>query len=1023
MRGWCIAVLAGLLAAPGGRGQGPVEIGGVMFEQVDPGEPFTEQPDPPQDWEPAAPSRAERAAGLMVFVPPDPGDLVPGRRPRAAERAASLSAFLTPGEDEPVWFGVRALADLRGLEAAVDTGGAPAAAEVRHIHCWPQRTGWRSRHWYMTPELLLPCGGGRRMVPARRGVLEEKPFDVGEGTTTGFWVTLSARPDAAPGVYEAAVTLSGGGREALRVPLRVEVLPFALQRPADRYWLLYADVSRWRRVSEAQVMAELRDFARHGFTGLVEMPLGTADAGPLPEGEPRVDAAAFRALARQCREAGLPGPHVVNMGGIPERVRKELGLTLDVGKDPWPEALRAGVEAVARAAVAATADEPARWLFYGVDEPSGDNTYAIQEYQCWHRGGAATYATFYRLDFLEKAAEFLTAPCFVSGLISHEGNARRAREGCERTGAEFWWYGTGSYVNPFPQERYMVHNRYGAGLLFWKAGAKAQVTWTFCRPHGDVFNDFDGSAQNSAEPKEQVTAYPHLLAPDDWSTYQGAIPTIAWEALREGADDYAYLHTATVLAREAAASPDETRRKAGERALADLASLAAAVPWANPMAAPVFKADRLQQVRRAAAGVILALRPEGAASGAAQGRSRRLQVEVRTTAAPAPAPSPVLAVLPAAAPPRVDGKADEAVWEQAVAANDFRDASTGGPAPAATSARVLYDEEALYIAFECGEPDMGSLRAERHGHDTAEVWLDDGVEVFVAGPARRPYAHVIVNTNGSVYDEVNQDPSWNPALRAAVAKGDRGWGVELAIPWADLAAAGVPRTPLMTLNLGRNRLRGAGQAPHMAWSCTFGGFHAPERFGLALLQSGPVALAGVELPGVWGSATLGVTLRNLSGEDVAGQAAAGDTVRTAAVPAGGTARLEIPLELRTAGARAVALSWGAAGAPPSGTAELTVDVPEPVAVAEVSGFVKPGERVEIPVALSIAAADRRRYAVQVFLEGDSGAKSATLRAGPGDRARLSTRVRCRAAVRVVLTDQRDGTAVSEARRTLFVLAE
>ena len=48
--------------------------------------------------------------------------------------------------------------------------------------------------------------------------------------------------------------------------------------------------------------------------------------------------------------------------------------------------------------------------------------------------------------------------------------------------SEFWWYGTGSYVNPFPQEGFMFHNRYGAGLLFWKSGAKAQASWTFCRP-------------------------------------------------------------------------------------------------------------------------------------------------------------------------------------------------------------------------------------------------------------------------------------------------------------------------------------------------------------------------------------------------------------------------------------------------------------------------------------------------------------------------------------------------------------
>jgi hypothetical protein len=273
-------------------------------------------------------------------------------------------------------------------------------------------------------------------------------------------------------------------------------------------------------------------------------------------------------------------------------------------KDPWPEELKAGVAAVARAAVEATASAPARWLFYGWDEPTGDNTFAIQEYQCWRRGGAATYATCNRLDFLEKASEYLTAPCFVTGLISKRNMARDAREGCAKTGAEFWWYGTGSYVNPFPQEGHMFHNRYGAGYLFWKTGARAEVSWTFCRPHEDVFNDFDGVRANSVEPKEQVTVYPHLLKPDDWSTYQGGIPTIAWESLREGVDDYAYLHTLTSVIAEAAESEEEAVRKAAKDTAEKLTALIESIPWTNPMDKQSFDTEVLLQARRTVANLI-----------------------------------------------------------------------------------------------------------------------------------------------------------------------------------------------------------------------------------------------------------------------------------------------------------------------------------------------------------------------------------------------------------------------------------
>jgi hypothetical protein len=586
---------------------GPVTIGGVTYDYVDPGPPFTESARPAQDWQPPQPTSGEQAAGLVAYVTSDPGDYKPYRIPRPGEHATNLSTFLTPGQDEAVWVGVYGLADLHGLTLTVNAGSAPVSVDVRHMHFWPQRTGWRSHEWYMTPELLLPCSDGKKIVPAKRGVLEERPFDLQTGETAAFWLTLTADQRARSGLYEASVTISSNGRAALELPLQIELLPFRLSRPIDRYWLLYGDTSRWTAMSDQQVMAELRDFARHGMTGLVEMPLGSLDLSGLKSGQVRFDAAAFKKLAAQCREAGMPGPHVCSCGRMPERVCEALGLTCDLMKGAWPEEVKAGVTAIARAAVEATADVPVRWYYYGWDEPKSDNTYAIQDYQCWHSGGAATYATYGDPRFFENAAEFLTAPCFIAHRVGSEDGARAAREACAGAGAEFWWYGLGSYVNPFPQEGAMFNNRYGAGYLLWKSGAEAQVTWTFCRPHEDVFNDFDGSRANSAEPKEQATAYPHLLKPDDWSTYHGAIPTIAWESLREGVDDYRYLYTLALMIARAHRSESEAVRQAGQDAETKLAALVESIPWADPEHKPAFDTSRMQQVRRAVADLTVQL--------------------------------------------------------------------------------------------------------------------------------------------------------------------------------------------------------------------------------------------------------------------------------------------------------------------------------------------------------------------------------------------------------------------------------
>ena len=77
-----IAVAGAALGAVHARADGPVTIGGVTYEAVDPGEPFTEAPRLEQDWAAPEPTAAEKASGLIAYVTPDAGDYKPYRIPR-----------------------------------------------------------------------------------------------------------------------------------------------------------------------------------------------------------------------------------------------------------------------------------------------------------------------------------------------------------------------------------------------------------------------------------------------------------------------------------------------------------------------------------------------------------------------------------------------------------------------------------------------------------------------------------------------------------------------------------------------------------------------------------------------------------------------------------------------------------------------------------------------------------------------------------------------------------------------------
>jgi hypothetical protein len=60
-------------------------------------------------------------------------------------------------------------------------------------------------------------------------------------------------------------------------------------------------------------------------------------------------------------------------------------------------------------------------------------------------------------------------------------------------------------------------------------------------------------------------------------------------------------------------------------------------------------------------------------------------------------------------PPVIDGKLDEPCWSKANVATDFTDYRLEEPAREQTLVRILYDDENIYIAFECLEPDPDSI--------------------------------------------------------------------------------------------------------------------------------------------------------------------------------------------------------------------------------------------------------------------------------------------------------------------------
>jgi len=168
--------------------------------------------------------------------------------------------------------------------------------------------------------------------------------------------------------------------------------------------------------------------------------------------------------------------------------------------------------------------------------------------------------------------------------------------------------------------------------------------------------------------------------------------------------------------------------------------------------------------------------------------------------APTPAPEtpkeevqtelPQLNVPWAAGTPKIDGKLDDPMWQQAAQADKFWLGNLKKPT---TRTRFLMarDETNFYVAVECFDDaeTLKKLVAAVTDHDADAIWSEDCVELFMDPTnVRKSYYQIIINSKNVTWDAYHKtagspDTSWNPKYESAASVGDTSWIVEFAIPW------------------------------------------------------------------------------------------------------------------------------------------------------------------------------------------------------------------------------------------------
>ncbi len=202
-------------------------------------------------------------------------------------------------------------------------------------------------------------------------------------------------------------------------------------------------------------------------------------------------------------------------------------------------------------------------------------------------------------------------------------------------------------------------------------------------------------------------------------------------------------------------------------------------------------------------------------------------------------PTPVATAGMTDTPPVIDGSlADECWVEDAARLQGFVIPDMSALAPMQTHGFVCWDAAKLYVAARCEEPNIDGLAAQMVERDDS-VWKDDSVELFLdMNHDRQSFAHVIVNSIGTVYDDITPGTAdWNADIETAASVDETGWSVEMAITFESLGGAPEPGE-VWGFNLARERRAGE-EAPLSIWSPTYAKFLEPQRFGEILFAAEP----------------------------------------------------------------------------------------------------------------------------------------------------------------------------------------
>ncbi len=445
----------------------------------------------------------------------------------------------------PVLVGMRGspqgmkLVGSQGLSLYAGVGGQVSFRVIHPIKLSPNFGQWEMRPHYLMPGPYTKPVGQKYpshnqcwdvQVPSGEGRCVLMTVDVPAGTPPGDYA--GEVQFVAPGKDYVGYADSPGPNAGYSVPLIVKVRDVELLDPDVTYGM-YVQTGRMSWVAPQSSLPYYEDLLRHGMNS-VDKGGGEVKEYKDSKGAKRLDFSNFDLQMKQMAAAGTWRNFLYYPYGAAQSYDVQMAIRKRCRDHGWPEP-----------------------IFYVGDEPSAGGSewaqYVQKNYGKARTKGLRTVTS--GPDIYTQGDAYNIWIEGMAGVGTKGWNEAKAH--ATKLSAEIWAYYCNGNDNTHPR-----NIRFHTGLWTWATGIKGNWIWEYA-------NSRTAFSLSDSVPPENWHALGFAFSiPSGWGS------VMAWEARREGVDDYRYLHTMEGAISDAvkAKKGSALAVRAARRFLADLRS-------------------------------------------------------------------------------------------------------------------------------------------------------------------------------------------------------------------------------------------------------------------------------------------------------------------------------------------------------------------------------------------------------------------------------------------------------------------